>query len=776
VSLSPASNAPIALVVHGHFYQPPRENPWTDEMPREPSAAPYHDWNARIHAESYRANAFARIHDGAGNIRAIVNNYARLSFNFGPTLARWVERSDPQVQARLRAADEEQRRRLGRGGAIAQAYAHPIVPLLSPADRRTQLLWGLADFARRYGRPADGLWLPETAVSPATLETLIDLGVTFTILAPEQIAAVREPGATAWTTVDRDTVDTGRTYFWSHPDGSGRRIEIGVFDGPISREIAFGEASKNADNFLGAVRDSAARSRATDVPALVLCASDGELWGHHKKFADLTLAYATHGDAARDGIDVTNLAAHLARHPPTWELALAPGPGGEGTAWSCSHGLGRWQRDCGCNFGTAAGWTQKWRGPLRHGLDLVRDAAAAFYEDAASDLLVDPWGARDAYGEVVDASIGARDEALAAFGTPTLLAGGEAARDRARLLLELQRATLLMYASCGWFFDDVAGLEGSIVIRTAAHALDLMAQAGGTPPTRDVLAALAEARSNRAEDGTGADVFARVSGDRVTPARAMGRATLMALVSEHGPEAPGFDVELTGTSSGGSPGGPGAAQGSSPISRSTSWPISRSTSWPISRSTLVGRVRARNRRTGRVDEADVVARARGKGAFEVTVAGERMSLADLGDDARSAIVMEALPALVAEARDPAVARLIRVAARDVPPDRETSEGVARRALLTRVVVTLLEPAAGPLTVEAAHVAADLVEASDLPMGGPERREIEELVWARLQERAPTSTPALRALATRLGFVLAEAAAAAPGGDAATGAPPAIRSS
>jgi len=737
--------------VHGHFYQPPRENPWTDEMPREPSAAPYHDWNARIHAESYRANAFARIHDGAGHIAAIVNNYARLSFNFGPTLARWIERSDPHVQARLRAADEEQRGRLGRGGAIAQAYAHPIVPLLSPADRRTQLLWGLADFARRYGRPADGLWLPETAVSPATLETLIDLGVTFTILAPEQIAAVRAPGSPTWTTVDRDTVDTGRVYFWSHPDGSGRRIEIGVFDGPISREIAFGEASKNSDNFLGAVRDSAARSRATDVPALVLCASDGELWGHHKKFADLTLAYATHGDAARDGIDVTNLAAHLARHPPTWEVALAPGPGGEGTAWSCSHGLGRWQRDCGCNFGTAAGWTQKWRGPLRQALDLVRDAAAVFYEDAASDLLVDPWGARDAYGEVVDAPFGVRDEALAAFGTPALLAGGEAARDRARLLLELQRATLLMYASCGWFFDDVAGLEGSIVIRTAAHALDLMAQAGGAPPTRDVLAALAEARSNRAEDGTGADVFARVSGDRVTPARAMGRATLMALVGERGPEAPGFDVELTGTSSGGAAGGPGVSQ--------ASWPMSRSTSWPTSRSTLVGRMRARNRRTGRVDEATVAARAGGKGAFEVTVGSERMSLADLGDDARSAIIMEALPALVPEARDPMVARLIRVAARDVPPDRETSEGVARRALLARVVIELLEPAAGPLSVDAAHVAADLVEASDLPVGGPERREIEELVWARLQEPAPSV--ALRALATRLGFVVAAAGGDAP---------------
>jgi Domain of unknown function (DUF3536)/Glycosyl hydrolase family 57 len=723
---------PIALVVHGHFYQPPRENPWTDEMPREPSAAPFHDWNARIHAESYRANAFARIVDGAGHINAIVNNYARLSFNFGPTLARWIGRHDGQVQARLRAADEEQRARLGHGGAIAQAYAHPIVPLLNTADRRTQLLWGLSDFERRYGRPAEGLWLPETGVSPSTLETLIDLGVTFTILAPEQVDAVRAPGATAWTPVDRDRVDTGRVYYWSHGDGSGRRIAVGIFDGPISREVAFGEASANADNFLRAVRASAARSRVgadpTDggVPRLVLCASDGELWGHHKKFADLTLAYALDAQAAGKGLDdieVTNLAAHLARHPPTWELQLVPGPRGEGTAWSCAHGLGRWQRDCGCNMSTAQGWNQKWRGPLRAALDLVRDAAADFYEDAASALLVDPWGARDAYGEVVDADLSTRDAALAAFATPALLAGGEAARDRARLLLELQRATLLMYASCGWFFDDIAGLEGSLVIRMAAHALDLLGQAGGKAPTRDVLAALAEGRSNRAEDGTGADVFARVTGDRVTPARAMGRAALMALVGERGPEAPGFDVELAGQTSGSSSG---------------------------SGRSLVGRVRARNRRTGRVDEAAFVARALARGAFDVTVDGERMSLAELGDDARSAIVMEALPALVEDARDLDVARLIRVAARDVPPDRETAEGVDRRALLVRVVVALLAPEAGPLSVDAAHIATDLVEASDLPAGGPERREIEELVWARLQEATPTT--ALRTLAAQLGFV------------------------
>jgi hypothetical protein len=713
---------PIALVVHGHFYQPPRENPWTDEMQREPSAAPYHDWNARIHAECYRANAFARIHDGAGKITAIVDSYARLSFNFGPTLARWVARHDPEVGARLRAADGEQRARTGRGGAIAQAYAHPIVPLLSPVDRRTHLLWGLADFEGRFGRRADGLWLPETAVSPDTLETLIELGVTFTILAPEQIEGVRAPGAAAFSPVDRDTLETGRAYFWRHRDGSGRRIAVGVFDGPLSRAVAFGAETSNAGLFLEAVVASAERSGvAESVPRLVLCASDGELWGHHKKFADLTLAYATYAEAARRGIEVTNLAAYLDRNPPTWELALAPGPDGEGTAWSCAHGLGRWKRDCGCNMSTAAGWNQKWRGPLRAALDLVRDAAAAFYEDAASELFVDPWGARDAYGAVVDASLAARDAALEGFGAPALFAGGAAARDRARLLLELQRATLLMYASCGWFFDDIAGLEASLVIRMAAHALDLLEEAGGAAPRGAVLDALAEGKSNRLEEGTGADVFARVTADRVTPAHAMGRAALVALVGERGPAAPGYELELAGHAS--------SASGASRA--------------------LVGRMRALNRRTGRVDEAEIDARARPAGRFDVTVGDARLSLDDLGDDARGAIVMEALPSLVGQARDLHVARLIRLAARDVPPDHETPAGVARRALLARVIGDLLAPERGALNDDAAHIAADLVEAIDLAPGAPERRAIEELVWARLRD--PASPPGLRALAAKLGF-------------------------
>jgi hypothetical protein len=722
-----SSLPPIALVVHGHFYQPPRDNPWTDTLPREPSAAPYHDWNARIHAESYRANAFARIHDAHGRIESIVNNYERLSFNFGPTLARWIARQDPIAAARLAAADAEQVRRLGAGGAIAQAYAHPILPLCDPADRRTQILWGLQDFERRFGRPADGLWLPETAVSPAVLGTLIDLGVRYTILAPEQIDGVRSAAHLPWEAVDRDSLDTGRAYLWRHPDGSGRTIAIGVFDGVSSRAVAFGNAAARAETFIDTIRASADRSKAGG-QRLVLCASDGELWGHHKKFADLTLAFATHVEAARQGMEVLNLGAYLARHPPTWEARLAPGPDGEGTAWSCGHGIGRWRSDCGCNMSGDLGWNQAWRAPLRRSLDLIRDAAARFYEDAASEWLLDPWGARDAYGAVVDDPPPARDRELAPFGLPALAAGGDEARDRVRLLLELQRATLLMYASCGWFYDDIAGLEASLVIRLGAHAIDLMQQAGGTAPVADVLESLAEAKSNRPEAGTGADVFRKVAAHRVTAVHAVAGAAFEALATPEASEADvvsGFDVTLSGE-----------------------------LSEHAGTRHLVGKARARGRRLGVTDELAFAATARPGAEFEAEVEGGVLTLDDLADDARGALVMAALPSLLPDLLSPPVARTVVAAARDLPPDGDTPGGVARRALLARAVLILLGEGAAMPGSEALEQATALFELLALPGGSPDRRAIEERVWT-LVENGHLG-PDLRALAEKVGLALPEA--------------------
>ncbi len=518
------------LVVHGHFYQPPRENPWTDKVPQEPGAAPFHDWNSRIHAECYRANGWARLDGAHDQVIDGANNYAHMSFNFGPTLARWIARHDPETMARIHAGDRQQQRRLSAGGAMAQVWGHPITPLCSPNDRRTQIAWGMQDFARRFGRPAQGMWLPETAANPATLTALIDAGVRFTILAPEQVAAVRQPGG-EWIPVTRDSLDTGRAYLWRPPgrgstkDGHARALAVCVFDGPLSRNLAFGDAARDSATFLSHVTSSAQRSK-VDGARLVLGASDGELYGHHKKFADLTAAYATTVGAKSAGVTVTNLAAFLADQPPTWELQLAGGPNNEGTAWSCGHGLGRWMSHCGCATDPKKNPSQAWREPLRQALDLLRDHAARCFENIGGDLFTDPWHARDAYGQVMDDPVVARDAGLAGHGTPALRRGRGDARSRSILLLEMQRSALLMYASCGWFFDDIAGTESAIVLRRAAHVIDLMQRLGVKPPIRAVLDLLRRGRSNQRKSGSGADVLRAVWKDRVTPAMIAAEAFL----------------------------------------------------------------------------------------------------------------------------------------------------------------------------------------------------------------------------------------------------------
>jgi hypothetical protein len=714
----------VALVVHGHFYQPPRENPWSDELEREPSAAPFHDRNARIHAECYRANAYARIHDKAGRIELIANNYSRLSFNFGPTLARWIERYDPVTHRRIAAADGDQQKRLGAGGAIAQAYAHPILALAAPMDRRTHLLWGLADFRRRFGREAEGLWLPETAANSATLAALIDLGVRYTILAPEQVAAVRATGE-EWTSVDRDTVDTGRAYRFMHPDGSGRFLSIAVFDGQLSRAVAFGETTHDAAAFVAAIRAAALRSKVA-TPPLVLCASDGELFGHHKKFADLNLAFTAFVEAPRVGIEPINLGAYLREHPATWEMALGEGPDGKGTAWSCAHGVGRWFRDCGCSMvPPESGWNHRWRGPLRAALDTLQVAAADFYEHAASELLIDPWGARDAYGEVVDDSIAARDELLATFATPALQTGGSAARDRARLLLEMQRATLMMYASCGFYFDDIAGLESSLIIRLAAYACDLMKEAGGTPPLAEVMDLLATAKSNQPGAGTGADVFRQMAGDRITPAHATATVAL-AVVAAPGAApavvAPGYEVEILG----------------------------QSAEARDDRVEVTGRARATAVRTGAARLLEFAASWDPQRGFRCRIDGVAIAPEELGRESRHRLQPHLLPRL-AERGDPVgAARLALALGRDVVGIGDTPDDLAICGVYARLLLRVLELDKPP-SADAVEVALALLDAAGptLAPGAPARSRAEERI-AALIETAPGRAGVAR-LALRLGF-------------------------
>jgi len=458
-----------ALVIHGHFYQPPRENPWTGEVEPEPSAAPYHDWNERIHAECYAAN---------------VDNYKNISFNFGPTLLSWLEAHHPDTYLKILAADKESAaQRGGRGNAIAQAYGHAILPLCNERDRLTQILWGLADFRYRFGREAEALWLPETAANDDVLALLIEQGMRYVILSPNQA---------------KGQVDSLKSYFFRHPDGSSRSLAVFFYNAPLAQAIAFGNALASSrglvERFVEAARGG----------GLVNVATDGETYGHHFKFGDVCLAHALNVDAKAAGFVITNYAQYLDRHPPEIEVEIDNGPEGEGSSWSCAHGVGRWTRDCGCYTGTEAGWNQAWRAPLREALNFLRDDAAIKFESLGSELLHDPWVARNDYIAVVLDERRARGEFLVRHGRRPLSALEE---EQVFLLMEMQRSALLMFTSCGWFFSDLAGIETVQVMRYAARVIDLLDRLGLAPPRKRFLELMAEAKSNRPEKGNGAEIF-----------------------------------------------------------------------------------------------------------------------------------------------------------------------------------------------------------------------------------------------------------------------------
>ncbi|MFL6227301.1 MAG: DUF3536 domain-containing protein [Pyrinomonadaceae bacterium] len=518
-----------ALIVHGHFYQPPRENPWTNSIERQPGARPFHDWNERIQFECYRPNAFARVVDAYGRVERIVNNYAHINFNFGATLFNWLERYHPQTYARVIAADRASARtRGGHSNAIAQGYHHSILPLCNERDRLTEIRWGVADFKHRFGRDPESLWLPETACDDATLGALIDEGLAYVILSPFQAARVRPLGARVWESVVDGALDTGVPYRYFHRDGSGRSIAIFFYDGQLVKSVAFDGVLASSHLLVERFERAAGRG------GLVNVATDGETYGHHFKFGDRCLAYTLEVEAPARGFRVTNYGEFLEQNQPAWEVELRHNAAGEGTAWSCAHGLGRWARDCSCHAGAPEGWNQRWRAPLRRALNFLRDEAARVFERQGGDLFCDPWRARDRYVALLS---GAQDRAqfLREQAAHDL---GDAGEVRALSLLEMQRASLMMFTSCGWFFNDISGIETVQDLRYAARVLDLLDELDAASPRAQFLELLAEAESNESVHGNGADIFrAQVETSRVSPRRVAASLAISGLVAA--PEAVG---------------------------------------------------------------------------------------------------------------------------------------------------------------------------------------------------------------------------------------------
>ena len=482
-----------SITVHAHFYQPPREDPRTGVVGLQEGAAPFHDWNEKVHVECYRPNAFSSVERGEG--RVPVNNFERISFDVGPTLFRWMRAADPATYEAIVDADRKSRARLGHGNALAQAYHHSILPLSPERDARTEIRWGLADFRSRFGRDAEGLWLPETAANDRVLELLIEEGVEFTVLAPGQAGAWQD-AAGHWYERAAAGVDTKVPYRFLHRDGSGRSLTLFFYEGDISHEIAFGRAAASAEGFLDAFQ-----ARAPGRCELVHAATDGETYGHHHEFTELGLAHALFVEAERRGLDVTNYATFASACPPTREATLAAGS----TSWSCAHGVGRWSHDCGCSTGGEPGWRQEWRAPLRRSLEVLRDAIHWTYVRRGSELMRDPWAARDRYVHVWTGEVDV--EAFAADESGTRDSG---TLDTVLRLLELERAALAMFTSCAWFFNDVGGIETAQVLRYAKYALELFDELGEPAPRERFIDYLSEAKSNDRSVGTGADVFASV--------------------------------------------------------------------------------------------------------------------------------------------------------------------------------------------------------------------------------------------------------------------------
>ncbi|PPK85510.1 glycosyl hydrolase family 57 [Neolewinella xylanilytica] len=473
------------ICIHGHFYQPPRENAWLETIEIQDSAAPYHDWNERINEECYAPNATARVLNNEQLIQDISNNYARISWNMGPTLLSWLEEHDPATYRRVLDADQASQRMFGgHGSALAQSYNHIIMPLANARDQQTQIKWGIADFEHRFGRAPEGMWLAETAVSTDVLEALVDNGITYTVLAPRQCKAIRPTSAGEWREVNGG-VDPRRAYSCRLP--SGRTISLFFYDGNVAKAVAF-EGLLNDGRFLA---DKLMNSLdASDEVQLAHIATDGESYGHHHAKGEMALAACLDAIDRNPDFRLTNYGEFLELHPPSWEATIH-----ENSSWSCVHGVERWRSDCGCETGGGPGWHQRWRAPLRDALDEVRDRLIKVFEREAGELFTDCWEVRDAYIRLVlDRSPGRSEAFLSDWSVSSTITPER--KIRMLRLLEMQRHAMLMYTSCAWFFNEVTGIETLQVLQYANRAIHLCEVLTGTNYHPDFLARLEKVESN----------------------------------------------------------------------------------------------------------------------------------------------------------------------------------------------------------------------------------------------------------------------------------------
>jgi hypothetical protein len=499
------------IVIHGHFYQPPREDPWLGTIPNQPSAAPYHNWNKRITKECYAANSASRVLNGQGKIIDIINNYQYLSFNFGPTLFHWIKKHAPNVYHRIIEADEKSRElNNGHGNAIAQAFNHTILPLDHPQDRYTQIHWGLEDFKSHFHREAEGIWLPETAVNEEVLDILIEKGVRFIILSPWQAEAVSPAGSRSWKPLRDAPVPSEKPY---RIDRAGGSIAVFFYNHILAQGISFEHYLKNAESLYNSIRSFYNKK---DPSHLISIATDGEVYGHHEPFGDMCLAALTKLAAEKEELTFTNYGNYLDRFPPQDRVKLKPGEDERGSSWSCAHGVSRWYKDCGCSTGGEAGWNQQWRTPLREGLEAIREELYTRYEKNSKELSdLEPTEIRNRYIQVLNGTVERHNFAREVI-RPDVLDRANSDEEVVRLytLLESQKYAMYMFTSCGWFFNDISGIETEQNLRYAVKAVELSAAAAadnsetsGPSAVSRLLHVLKNAQSNDPRRGTGKDIL-----------------------------------------------------------------------------------------------------------------------------------------------------------------------------------------------------------------------------------------------------------------------------
>lgn len=511
----------IFLTIHGHFYQPPRENPWLEAIELQDSALPFHDWNERINKECYNPNSISKIVDNRNRILDVVNNYEHMSFNFGPTLLSWMEHFAPLTYERIIKADiESVSEHSGHGNAMAQVYNHIIMPLANENDKQTQIKWGIRDFEYRFGRKPEGMWLAETAVDDETLKFLEENGIKFTVLSPYQALKFRQEGDKDWQDVSWGNIDPARSYRYYIKSAPGKFIDLFFYDGAISRSVAFDELLKDGNKFIKRLKEGISDCR--DYPQLINIATDGESYGHHTKFGDMALSYVLKIRAKDEGFKITNYAEYLDKYRSNCEVDIK-----QASSWSCFHGVGRWKEDCGCSTGGHPGWNQKWRKPLRDALDYLRDELIVVFENEGKKYFDNVWNVRNKYINVI---LDRNEMNVKKFQQenfkPDLTDDDKV---HAMELLEIQRQAMLMYTSCGWFFSEISGIETVQIMKYAARAMQLAARFTSKNLEEKFLEILSQAKSNIPEFGTGKDIFERFVKPSIITVKQI--ATLWALSS-----------------------------------------------------------------------------------------------------------------------------------------------------------------------------------------------------------------------------------------------------